>query len=394
MKNMVKYFKWKNIYSFKDEGQISFEVNQNAPQTNAFINLSDQRLSKVEGIFGPNASGKTNVLNILKFIKQFIVESFQTKGQGFNNYVPYMLGKEESSFETGFFIDEIYYVYSFSVDTKKVLSEKLQKKSPQLITVFERKQQQFNGVNFENNNMKNLFAQMVRPNASVISTFSQINQQEMQKIRNFWINRIMFPFYSDKNLIHRIDRVTKEYKNSLYLSKLEEILNNLDLGEHQLNFNKFITETRRTTDSLKKVNFIMPSVVRHNQKMTFELPLILESKGIINLFLKLFPILKAIDSNSLIAIDELDLGIHPQAALRILSLFTEGDNNRGQIVFTTHMTPILMDMNKYQIHLVEKSKDNESEIFRLDQVEGVRPEDNLYKKYMSGVYGGFPDIDF
>ena len=138
----------------------------------------------------------------------------------------------------------------------------------------------------------------------------------------------------------------------------------------------------------------MPSVVRHNQQMEFELPLILESNGIINLFLKLFSILKAIDNNCLIAIDELEAGIHPQAILKILSLFTEEDNKGGQIIFTTHMTPILMDMNKYQIHLVEKSNNNESEIFRLDQVEGVRAEDNLYKKYMSGVYGGFPDIDF
>ena len=239
MKNMVKYFKWKNVYSFKDEGQISFEVNQNAPQTNAFINLSDIRFSKIEGIFGPNASGKTNVLKVLQFIKQFIVESFQTKGQGFNNYAPYMLNKGESFFETGFFVGEIYYIYSFSVDTKKVLSEKLQKKSSQLITVFERKQQHFNGVNFKNNNMKNLFDQMVRPNASVISTFSQINQQEMQKIRNFWINKVIFPFHPDKNIIYKIDRIAREYKKMPYLlSKLEEILNNLDLGEHRLNFNK------------------------------------------------------------------------------------------------------------------------------------------------------------
>lgn len=391
---MIKYFKWKNLYSFKDEGQISFEVNQNAPQTNAFINLYDTRLSKIEGIFGPNASGKTNVLKILQFIKQFIVESFQTKNPGFNNYVPYMFSKKESFFEVGFFIDEVYYIYSFSIDVQKVLSEKLQKKSTNLITVFEREKQHFNGVNFENTNMQNLFDQMVRPNASVISTFSQINQEEMQKIRDFWINRVIFPDHLDKDLIRKIDRISKGYKQyPKLLSKLKNILNDLDLGEHNLDF-KYGVQTQKEVSPFKRINFLMPFITRSNQQTKIELPLVVESNGIINLFVKLFLILKAINSNSLVAIDELELGIHPQAVLRILSLFTEEDHKRGQIIFTTHMTPVLMDMNKYQVHLVEKSKDNESEIFRLDQVAGIRPEDNLYKKYMSGVYGGFPDIDF
>ncbi|MCY4512229.1 MAG: AAA family ATPase [Bdellovibrionales bacterium] len=124
------------------------------------------------------------------------------------------------------------------------------------------------------------------------------------------------------------------------------------------------------------------------------IPLANESHGVFNLFSKMFFILKSIKNGGLVAIDELEFGIHPQAVSRILHLFMENINQKGQILFTTHMAPVLMDLNKYQVYLVEKNKYNESEIFRLDQVEGVRPEDNLFKKYMAGAYGGFPDIDF
>ena len=111
-------------------------MNQKAPQTNGFVDHgSGIRLSKIAGVFGPNASGKTNVLNVLIFIQNFIVHSFHFKGKGFSNYFPYMMNDEGSEFEVGFFIDVVYYVYSFSVNTERVLSEKLQKKSPQLITV-------------------------------------------------------------------------------------------------------------------------------------------------------------------------------------------------------------------------------------------------------------------
>ena len=388
-------------------------MNQKAPQTNGFVDLgSGIRLSKIAGVFGPNASGKTNILNVLHFIQHFIVHSFHFKGKGFLNYFPYMMNDEGSKFEVGFFIDAVYYVYSFSVDTERVLSEKLQKKSPGLITVFERHGQVFKSpnfdnqnnftisenqkknVNFDNRHIQNLFNQMVRPNASVISTFAQINQSEMQRILHFWVNNVIFPWYPDRQNVSGIDHISKGYQQDPdVLSELKNILDNLDIGEHKLSF-----ETTPIVDSVTKKprSLLLPIVTRYNSKLKQEYRIYLanESHGVFNLFPKLFFILKGIKEGALIAIDELESGIHPQAVSRILHLFMEKSNKKGQILFTTHMTPILMDLNKYQVYLTEKNKYNESEVFRLDQVEGVRPEDNLFKKYMAGIYGGFPDIDF
>ena len=390
---MIKYFKWKNLYSFKNEGKISFEVNQNAPQTNEFTDHNEVKLSKIEGVFGANASGKTNVLKALSFIQNFVTNSFHFKEKGFYNYSSYMMNNEGSEFEIGFFIDEVYYIYSFSVNIETVLSEKLQKKDPHLKVVFERNRQKFNGVNFENKNIQSLFDQMVRPNASVISTFAQINQLEMQKIINFWTNNVIFPWYPNTQDIAGIEYITKGYEQSPdLLSELQNILGNLDIGEHTLSFGYF-----NILDSMKKERpCLSPMITRYNSKTgeEFKLYLASESHGVFSLFSKLFFILKAIREGALIAIDELEFGIHPQAVSRILHLFTEKSNKKGQILFITHMTPVLIGLNKYQVHLVEKSKDNESEVFRLDQVRGVRVEDNLFKNYMSGKYGGFPDIDF
>ncbi|MCY4512435.1 MAG: AAA family ATPase, partial [Bdellovibrionales bacterium] len=151
---MIKYFKWNNLYSFRDEGEISFEVNQNAPKTNAFVDYDRVRLSKINSVFGANASGKTNVLNALFFIYNFIVHSFHFKDKGFFNYSPYMMNDEGSEFEVSFLIDKVCYIYSFSVNKEVVLSEKLQKKDinkdTNLKTVFKRHGQAFQNLNFNN----------------------------------------------------------------------------------------------------------------------------------------------------------------------------------------------------------------------------------------------------
>ena len=249
-------------------------------------------------------------------------------------------------------------------------------------------------MNFDNRNIQNLFNQMVRPNASVISTFAQINQLEMQRIIHFWVNNVIFPWYPNRQNFSGIDHISKGYQQDPdLLSELKNILDNLDIGEHKLSFE---TTPMMDSDNKNPRSWLLPIITRYNSKLKQEYRIYLanESHGVFNLFPKLFFILKGIKEGALIAIDELESGIHPQAVSRILHLFMEKNNKKGQILFTTHMTPILMDLNKYQVYLTEKNKDNESEVFRLDQVEGVRPEDNLFKKYMAGIYGGFPDIDF
>src|SRR3990167_11301397 len=77
---MIHSFSCKNFYSFGDPATVSFVVNDNAPQNNGYFTAaSGSRLSKVETIIGPNASGKTNLLKVLPFLKWLIIDSFNMK---------------------------------------------------------------------------------------------------------------------------------------------------------------------------------------------------------------------------------------------------------------------------------------------------------------------------
>jgi len=62
------------------------------------------------------------------------------------------------------------------------------------------------------------------------------------------------------------------------------------------------------------------------------------------------------------------------------------------LLFSSHSHLILSKLDKYQIILTEKNKKGESEAWRLDEVAGVRADDNYYAKYMAGAYGAFPRL--
>ena len=93
--------------------------------------------------------------------------------------------------------------------------------------------------------------------------------------------------------------------------------------------------------------------------------------------------------------DEIDVNLHPEIVMSLLDLFLQPETNpkNAQLVFSTHSHLVLSKVNKYQITLVEKNINGISESWRLDEMSGVRSDDNYYLKYIAGAYGAFPNIN-
>ena len=49
-------------------------------------------------------------------------------------------------------------------------------------------------------------------------------------------------------------------------------------------------------------------------------------------------------------------------------------------------------LDKKQIFLCEKEDYLNTEVYRLDEIEGVRNTENFFEKYLSGTYGATPRI--
>ena len=70
---MIHKYRFKNFFSFAEETEVSFVLNRQVPDSDlVFESPGGARLSKILAVIGPNASGKTNVLKPLPFLRWFV----------------------------------------------------------------------------------------------------------------------------------------------------------------------------------------------------------------------------------------------------------------------------------------------------------------------------------
>ena len=387
---MIKSVKFKNFYSFKETASMNFEVNAHAPD---FFLKNNKRFSKVSAIFGANGSGKSNALIVFEFLKWFIVESFASDREKLH-FNPFKTSEDKpSAFEVEFYIEEQFYQLSLEVNKTHILSEVLKsRENGTMIKLYSRqyipssKDYEFDGKKL---GLEDNFIKMIRPNASVISTAKQFNHKLLQKISRFWRAVELTKSTED---IFEISRFYQN-KGQEYFKNVCTILEDLDLGLSDIIIKKKLKEYKRG----KMLSVYVPYGQHKSKGKTFNLPFPLESKGTLHLYTLLSFILPVLEQGGApCVIDEIETSLHPTMLEYLINLFISEDSNPkgAQLIFTSHTPALMSILSKYQIFITEKNKDCESNIYRLDEVEGVRPDDNLFKKYMAGAYGGTPEIDF
>jgi uncharacterized protein len=111
-------------------------------------------------------------------------------------------------------------------------------------------------------------------------------------------------------------------------------------------------------------------------------------------FVLLSRLLPVLEGGGIAVIDEFESDMHPHMLAPILDLFANPSTNphHAQLLFTSHSMEVLHLLPKSHVTLVEKDEFNESQAWRLDEVKGIRSDDNYYAKYMAGAYGAVPRL--
>ena len=218
----------------------------------------------------------------------------------------------------------------------------------------------------------------IRSNASAIATLAQLGHPLSLKLREaaqtVWSNI----------LLERADPSDADAAR-LYLrfpdltAKLNREIDRIDLGIRGMQ----VSGDGRNAELLF-----------HHQGLQVPMTWSLESHGTRSV-LKYFPIINhALERGSIAIIDELDASIHPRVVAEIFRWFHDQERNaRGaQLWITCHNASLLEELEKEEIFICEKDRLGHARIYGLKDIKSVRRDHNLYKKYMSGVYGGVPLI--
>ena len=143
----------------------------------------------------------------------------------------------------------------------------------------------------------------------------------------------------------------------------------------------------------KQQEVLLPFGVHKVGDESFELMIYEESNGTQSAYSLLGLILPVLKNGGVAIIDELDNDLHPLLLPAIFDLFRSSHHNphNAQLIFSCHTPEVFNLLNKHQIYLVEKYE-QASEAWRLDEMEGVRNDDNLYAKYMAGAFDAIPNL--
>jgi AAA15 family ATPase/GTPase len=395
---MLSKIKFKNFYSFGDDTEISFLVGKKPSESHFDIvaGQSGERLNKVIAAIGPNGAGKTQMLRPLAFLSWFIsVSIFEDNAKEPIPFKPHELCKgETSSFEIDFFLENEEYRYKLEATPHEVIHESLHKKTSHLYSYLFVRDKVNDGYEYKHKGFgfpKNL-AIKVRKNASIIAS-AHMHDIEYASMFVTYFRKFEYNINVSGRLHYHegalIESAHYLKENEEIRAKVNEVICDLDLGIDCIEYK----EMEEMDDEGNKENLFIPMGVHKSERGEFKLPFFDESSGTKSAFVMLRKILPVLENGGVAIIDEIDNDLHPHMLSAILELFKFKHTNPkyAQIIFTCHTPEVLNQLKKHQLYLVEK-QDLFSETWRLDEIVGLRADDNIYAKYQSGSLGAVPNI--
>ncbi|MDQ0471757.1 AAA family ATPase [Labrys wisconsinensis] len=400
-----------NFYSIRDLQVLDLRVPKNvADFPERFSEIfpgSEERVAKAIALFGPNGSGKSTVLRALAFIGWFLRESFQYQGpslpcERFND-----AGSADRlirlAVELGSPLD---LSGSPGTDAKIATAENvgtfryelhlqprdgaIRSVSHEALRLKRRGQGKWQRV-FERSGDRAVlgsktfplagFSQVIdkiRENASVVATLALFDHPA-SKVISTATGAIFGNILIDR--IDASDQATVHYlaQNPDVVVELNRELQRIDLGVEGVH----IVQTANG-----------PAALFRHQGLHLDMPWSLESHGTRS-FIRTFPlILLALQRGGIAIIDELDQSIHPLVLPEIVRWFYDPRRNPlgAQLWMSCHSASLLDDLAKEEVVFCDKDDRGRSQVYSLMDVGAVRRTDNLYKKYLGGVYGAIPQI--
>lgn len=127
---MILQFKVKNFLSFREEQTLDFTASADKTyEEYAIVKIKNLRIAKVGIIYGPNASGKSNILKALVWLVFYVILNQSRKSNAGTGVTPFLMDtdsrKQPSSFSLIFYIGDVRYEYFIEMDTQRIYKETL-----------------------------------------------------------------------------------------------------------------------------------------------------------------------------------------------------------------------------------------------------------------------------
>lgn len=423
---MLLQFKAENFKSFLDE--MDFSMTPAPKQKDLEYSILEHKIGNktYKGlcsaiIYGPNASGKTNIISAMDVFKEIVLKGnirnsdelrSPNISEGKLELIPNNLNRypKPTKFYIRFVEGELLVEYELKIDLGLFLDRNYQRKiefeSLRINdkTIYERTDR------IEFFNLKSIEKYLITEFRENEDSAKAIARNNLNETELFLTNGFKMMFSS--KIVSFILEWFEEKFIVIYRADAAEIKSKLDNTEGG---KIFINRTTNDAAKLFGINsnalgYVVPEDGREPQLCSIfkdngvAIPAKhFESYGTVR-FINIFHlILKALVEGSVLVMDEFDANIHPMALMNIINIFHDDINKKNaQLIFNTH-NPIFLNANivrRDEIKFVER--DDETHLsahyslsdFKTSGSNGVRKADDYLKHYFLGRYGAVKDIDF
>ncbi|GAA4908460.1 ATP/GTP-binding protein [Streptomyces coeruleoprunus] len=397
---MLLRFRVANVRSLRDEQELSFVVPEDEEGATARrLSLSDGKqlpVYPVLGIFGANASGKSNVITALKNMRKAVLRSYAdwTSRDGIprDEFALDAKAAAETSFYEADFVmaDGVRWTYGFELSDRRVESEWLfaYPKGRRQVWV-DRDASREKPFDFPGERLQDrtLLARTTRSDALLLTRAANDGHPQLTPIYD-WFRQNLWDVTPETERPQReAYTVRRLMESEESRRRVEELLRVADLGIAG-------AEVEHDAQGRPLVRLIHTG----NGEQTV-LDWEAESFGTRSWFALIGPLLLALDTGAVLLVDELDSSLHSRFAAEVVRLFqAPWVNTKGaQLIFTAHDPSLLRTpgggrlLEPGQLWLTEKDQRGATELAPIADWEPGEEED-LMASYLAGSFGAVPKV--
>lgn len=397
---MLLRFEVGNHRSIKEPVELSMiAVDDDREATRSFDAIHERALT-VAAIYGPNASGKSNVLDALGWLSTAVSHSLR-QWDTYLPRVPFRFADGPTlatTFEVEMIVEGVRTSYRLEVDNTSVIYESMHSYPERRRRVlFERDE---TGLTFRRGLASQAgIRELLTPTTLALSAALRFDDAQIdpfgRALAGIGALSIRSPDGLPVWLAERIpawsligSATTSEVfaNDDLERGVALGMLRLADLG---------IDDVEIIDDGVDLIPRLRMVHQASGQRLSFEIAD--ESAGTRTWFALIGPVLRALRTGQVLLFDEIDASLHPRLSMHLIGLFqSPGTNPRAaQLIFTTHDTSLLGRLNRDEVWFTEKGADGATRLTALADFGGdkVRRSTNLEKAYLQGRFGAVPEVD-
>jgi uncharacterized protein len=415
---MLLAFSAENFRSFRDRFKLSLLATRLAEEgvPHEIAWREGGRLIPVlpaVGIFGANASGKSNLLFAMAEMRDRVINSFRKGSPGGRIPTsPFLLGDGEadqpSSFAIDLVLEGIRFEYGFEIDSERVLREWARSYPHGRATLLLERHGDDVQLGSQERTRGRATEEILRSNALFLSTAAATSHPIFLPLFEWFQRNLLLADVQTRGA--RGAFTTKLIEDDQIRDQMLELLREADLGITGVSRRELDPEVR--DKMVKVIDFMRGELaeedieefeldefevrLQHRGRGEADLPLGQESWGTIVWFGLIGPVVEALRNGTVLLADEVESSLHPSLVAVLVDLFQSHRSNprRAQLIFNTHEVTLMGDsatrpLGRDQIWLTERDEDGASHLMSLAD-QAPRRKEALARRYLAGHYGGVP----